>query len=237
MLFLEWKRTPKQWWKLLVFLFIGSILSGITILPTVIQYFDVVFNNIEGNIAFNPARVGKIFDLLTRYFTFATFDVTQTYFFYQLASEQSIITSVLLRFLKIIAIIQFVVFWISFYYLRKNILFRKIFILFILTLLMALFLFVISNKHLAIRTYILLYPVPIWMSLFVYNFLFKYKYIKIILYSSLFIVFVTFIGVAATNYNAQYSFKSVENQLKTAIETKTPNEFGKRRVSLMDKYK
>lgn len=234
--YLEWKRNSSLWWKPLLYFSIGGIIAGATLFPTLFTYFGAIFNNVDGNLAFKPERLGSIFDLLIRYFTFATFDVTASYSVFDLAAEKSIVNLVLLKTLQILAIIQFIGVCITFVFIKKTLAFRKIMLLFVLTLLMALALYTLSNKHLSARTYILLFPIPIWMSFHAYNYLLKYKLFQPILNISLVLVFFAFLGVALANYNDQYSFKAVEKELNEAFEQKAPYLFHQRRKTLMDEF-
>lgn len=234
LLFIEWKEAKVKWWKPIVFFSVGCIISGITLLPTLIEYSKVIFTHFDSNLTYHPERLAQFFDLLARFFTYATFDITHNYKIFRLASNENLIIFILIRLLKIFAIIQFLVFWVVFYFLRKNIFFKKTFLLFILSLVMATCLSVIANKHIEARTFILLYPIPVWLSFFVYDYLFRYKSAKIIMNTMLVVVFITFLGIGITNQNDMYSFKALEPELKKALKDNKPNEFGVRRETFMN---
>jgi UPF0716 family protein affecting phage T7 exclusion len=74
------------------------------------------------------------------------------------------------------------------------------------------------------------------MSLFSYNYLIRYGYVKKILNTLLILVFILFLGITVLNYNGKYSFKSVEKELKQALDNENPYEFAERRKTLMDNY-
>jgi hypothetical protein len=50
------------------------------------------------------------------------------------------------------------------------------------------------------------------------------------------VTFITTIGIGYSNYNNKYSFNSVEENINNAIDKQDPNQFAKRRKTLMDKY-
>ena len=236
LLYLEWKRTPRKWWKPVSFLALGSIISGLTLLPTLFTYGNVIMTNVEGNLTFKIERTFEVFDLFARYLGMATFDIIHTRSFSVLASDKSIINLILIWAVKLFTILQFIGICISLFFIERSIEYRKTILLFFLTLIMALFLYIISNKHLEARTYILLYPIPIWLTLFSYSYLIRYRYVKSILNSSLILVFVASLGIGISNFNDKHSFKSVENKIQRAIEKEDPYEFAKRRKTLMDDY-
>jgi hypothetical protein len=234
--YLEWKRNPDKWFSPISFFALGCITSGLTLLPTLLTYGDVMMTGSGGNISLNLKKFVKAFDLFVRYLGTATTDVIQNRNFIKLFSETSWIGSILIWTVKIFAIFQLIGICISLFFVKKSIEFRKTILLFFLTLIMVMFLYILSNKHLEMRTYVLLYPIPLWLTLFSYSYLIKYRFIKWILNTSLILMFITSFGIAISNFNGIYSFKSVENKIEKAIHDKNPDEFAKRRKTLMDKY-
>jgi hypothetical protein len=236
LLYLEAKRKDNHWPVRLGSLILGAIISGSTLLPTILQYHDVIYSNAGGNMTFKAERLLQIFDVFIRYISFSTFDVTYNHDIYKHASEQSTMVFVLLRILKLLGIIQFVFLMVSYFKMRKNKAFQKVLLLFGLTLVMATFLYMLSNKHLSLRTYILLYPIPLWMSFYAYQYWKEKKWLNPSIYSALAITFITYIGVAYYNYNGAYSFHSVRNKIDQALESKNAEDFATRRETLMDNY-
>jgi len=234
--YLEWIKNPAKGWKLISFFVLGCIVSGLTLIPTLFKYGNVIMTGSGDNISLNLNRVTRIIDLFIRYFGIATIDVNQKHDYMRLFSEKSWIGFALIWLVKLFAVLQFIGICISFYFVKASGEFRRTFLLFILTLVMALSLYMISNKHLEIRTYILLYPIPLWLTLFSYSYLSKYRHIKAIMYSSLILIFVTSLGIAVSNFNGVYSFKSVESKMQKAIRDENPYEFSTRRETLMDDY-
>lgn len=235
--YLEWARNPKLWWKSLSFFILGSSIASLTLFPTLFTYGSVLLTGSEDNIHVNMQRWSRVFDLFIRYAGIATFDINQKLNFIDLFTAKSWMNVMLLWIIKVFSLFQFIGFCISFYFFKKNVAFRKSVLLFFLTLVMAFVLYMISNKHMEMRTYILLYPIPIWLALYAYTYLMDYRYIKSIIYALLAVVFLTSIGIAMTNFNDMYSFKSVETKIEKAIEEKAPDAFAIRRKTLMDQYK
>ena len=235
--YLEWARNPKQWWRLLSFFILGSSIASLTLFPTLFTYGSVLLTGSEDNIHVNIQRLSRVIDLFVRYAGIATFDINQKINFIELFTAKNWMNVALVWIIKVLSLFQFIGFCISFYYIKKNDAFRKTILLFFLTMVMALGLYLISNKHLEMRTYIILYPVPIWLALYGYAYLMDYRYVKSILYAFLALVFVTSIGMAMTNFNDMYSFKSVETKIDKAIQDKDPDAFAIRRKTLMDQYK
>ena len=212
----------------------GMCLSGSLILPTLLDFYDVIYSNAEGNLTFKGTRFLEIFDVFIRFVSFSTFDVTYNHDIYKHASNQSILVFGLLRLLKILGIIQFIFLAFGTWKIRKDKNLIKALILFGLSILMMTILYMLSNKHLSLRTYILLYPIPLWISFQVYSQWFGKKWFTNTLRASLVLVFITYGGVVYYNFRGPYSFHSVKNKIEKAIETKNPSEFGNRRKTLMD---
>ncbi len=234
--YLEWRRNPDKWWRLISYFALGCIISGITLLPTLLTYGNVIMTGSGENISLHLKKTFAIFDISVRYLGMATIDINQSRNFTELFSDKCFMGTILIWTVKIFAIFQFICICISFFFLKKSIEFKKTILLFFLTIVIALFLYILSTKHFTIRTYILLYPIPIWLSLFSYSYLIKYRFVKSILNLSLILIFVTSLGIAISNFNDKYSFKSVENKIEKAIQKENPYEFSERRKTLMDKY-
>jgi hypothetical protein len=234
--YLEWKRNPSKWLSPISFFALGCITSGLTLLPTLLTYGYVMMKGSGDYISLDFKKFLAVFDLFVRYLGTATTDVIHNMNFIKLFSEKSWIGFILIWTVKLFAVFQFMGICISLFFVEKSIEFRKTILLFFLTLIMALFLYILSNKHLEMRTYVLLYPVPLWLSLFSYSFLIKYRYVRWILNTSLILMFLTSFGIAISNFNDKYSFKSVENKIEKAIYNKNPGEFAERRKTLMDRY-
>lgn len=234
--YLEIKQEKSSILKLPIYFIIGALISGILLIPTVMDYGSAIYQNTEGNLNFRPERLGRVFELFTRYFSFATFDITPTFNFYQLATEKSKVTLILIWIVKLFAIVQFVSMVISFFFINKSKDFKKTLLLFVLCTIMSTILFTISNKHLSSRTYLLLYPIPLWLSFYSYNYFFDKKWTKQIVYTVLGLNFLAFIGVASMNYNEEFSFEAKKEKIDSAFITEDPKEFGERRTSLMDEY-
>lgn len=237
LLILEIKRDYSGIWKLPLYLFVGASISGSLLIPTVMDYGSAIYQNTEGNLNFQPARFGRIFELFTRYFSYATFDITPTYNFYQVATEKSLVTLILIWAVKLFSLIQFAGIFISFYFIKKTPEFKRTFLLFILSLIMCVVLFALSNKHLSSRTYLLLFPIPLWLSFYSYEYMFRKKPFKIIMNSVIGLTFLAYLGVASMNYHEKFSFYANKEKIEAAFDKEDPTLFGKRRTSLMDKYK
>ncbi len=235
LVYLDIKKVPKDWWKPLLFIFLGCLLSGLPFFPTLFKYGNVMMNNAEGNLLLDFGRIASSFDLLIRYIGIATFDITRRDEV-KLALEKSTLVVISIWIIKIYTFAQFAGICISLFFVDKSKEFKRTMLLFLLTFIMALCMYIMSNKNLDIRTYILLFPLPIWLSFYAYNYLAKFRFVKVILNSSLVVLFVAMFGVGAMNYNEIYSFKAVEDKINRAIENEDPDEFGKRRSTIMDQY-
>ncbi|MFT4660399.1 MAG: hypothetical protein ACI8XB_000667 [Patiriisocius sp.] len=236
LLFYAWKEDKKKGSVSLLYLLIGGLISGSLLLPTIWQYGDVIYSGAGGNLTFKPERFAKVFDLILRHFSFASFDIVEKADIYKLSMEQSAAVKILIWTVKILSAIQFLGILYAVYMMKKGKEFKRLMIVYGLSILMALVLFVLGNKHLSARTYILLYPLPIMLSFYAYDYLLQKKFFKPFMTVSLIAVFITFTGIAMTNYKGVYSFDSVKEPMDRAFETKDPYDFAKRRESIMDDY-
>lgn len=237
LLYLEAKNKRTNWLLCFLAFTVGCCITGITLLPTIINYYDVIYSNAEGNLTFKGERFLQIFDVFIRYMSFSTLDVTYNHNVYKNASDQSPLVFFLLRAIKVLGICHFIFLVLSYFKVRKNKSFQKIFLLFCLTLIMATFLYILSNKHLSLRTYVLLYPIPLWMSFYAYEYWVQKKWISRIFYGSFVVIAIAYTGVTYYNFNGPYSFYSVEKKIKSALEHNKPSNFAKRRKTIMDGYK
>jgi hypothetical protein len=233
---LEWKRNHVGLLKIALFFLIGCAISSLSLLPTLITYGKEIFINSGDNLTLQPERFGRVFDLLMRYFSMASFDITPSFDVIKAATDESAFELVLVWLVRLISMIQIAVLAILIFKSRTEELVKKSLLLFGLTFVMALFLFVLGNKHLSARTYILLFPIPMWLSLFAYEKLFEKPLFKNILYCGLGIVFLTFFGIAWLNRSSEYSFEASRQKIESALESKDPSVFSKRRESLMNKF-
>ena len=253
LLYLEAKKDRNQLWKLPLFFILGAILPGLLLLPTVTEYGEFIYQNTQGNLNFDLARLGRIFELFSRYLSFATFDIT-IYNFIEISLKNSLITYIGFWIIKLFSVFQFIIIVVCLFFIKRTPFFKKSILLFLLTLIASLLLFTISNKHLSSRTYLLLYPIPIWLSFFVYDFSFrkgasldfskkfktKFKlplfWLKSSIQIILILTLITYSGIAWVNSSNEYSFNAKRKELKEAFKNEDPSKFGDRRRSLMDQY-
>lgn len=221
---------------LVLFFALGSLISGVLILPTLFRFYDAMFAGVEGNLVFKLDRIADFFDLFTRIFSYATYDIDPNFMSFKLSGQQSYFSFVLMRIVKGIGIIQFALFLITSYWLWKDERYRKTALLLSLTMVMALGMYIISNKHLSSRTYILMTMLPVWFSFYSINLLFKFKTVRLIWYITLPLLVLNTFLVGYANYGNEYSFAypARKAKLETAIKEKNPYVFGKRRKTLMD---
>jgi hypothetical protein len=235
LLFLEIRRTPSNWWKLCSAFTLGCLLGGLTLIPTLWQYGGVMMSDVEGSLRFDPSHFASFFDLLIRYLGIATFEITnKNEIIY--ATAHSTFARLTLTALKIFTLIQFVTIVITLFFVKKTKEFKKIMFIFGLTFIMAFGMYLISNKNLEMRTYILLIPIPIYLSLFSYNYLFKYLWVKYVMFTSLLLIAITTGSFGIANKKGPYSFEAHKDKINQAIQNKNPTEFGERRKSIMDKF-
>jgi len=237
LLYFEWKRKEISLGKLLLYLGLGMMLTGVTLIPTIWTYASEMFMNSEGNLTFQPERFGRIFDLLARYFSMAIFDITQDFDVIDLAMKKSLLVKSLVWVLKAVSILHFILLALYLFRLRKSTVVQKTLLLFLLTLIMSLCLFVLGNKHLSARTYILLYPIPVWLSLYVYQELFQYDWVKKTVLTCLGLVFLTFTSIGLMNRGDIYSFEYKIDDIEKAMQERNPGAFSERRATLMDEFK
>jgi len=234
--YMEWRSAPHRFGKSLLFFAAGSLLSGLTLLPTIWEYGTVMMRNAGGNVAFDPSRLLAFIDLFARYLGMATFDILPSQDFVALAMDKSVFNFSLIWSVRIFTIFQFLGVCVSLFFVKKSIEFKRTLLLFALTLVMALSLYTLSNKHLSARTYILLYPIPMWITMFAYSYLVRFRIIKLILQCALVLLTVAALDIGISNFNDRYSFHAVENKIETAIKTRDPSEFALRRYTFMDTY-
>jgi len=237
LLYFEWKRKEISLGKLLLYLGLGMMLTGVTLIPTILTYASEMFMNSEGNLTFQPERFGRIFDLLARYFSMAIFDITPDFDVIDLAMKKSLLVKSLVWVLKAVSILHFILLALYLFRLRKSTVVQKTLLLFLLTLIMSLCLFVLGNKHLSARTYILLYPIPVWLSLYVYQELFQYDWVKKTVLTCLGLVFLTFTSIGLMNRGDIYSFEYKIDDIEKAMQERNPGAFSERRATLMDEFK
>lgn len=231
----EYIREPRKLVPNVAMLFLGVLIGGITLWPTVLLKGDMIFYNTGGNLTFDAARFLKVGDLIVKYLGMATFDIVQTFEVFALAREKSGLANILIWTMKFIGAIQFIVIIVFSVKLRKNEEMKKTLIFFGLTMLMALGLFVLGNKHLSARTYIVLFAIPYWISLQVYSHLItKWPKIIPVFYASFIIAILTYSVVAFENQGDMYSFSANEEKIESALEEKDIEIFGKRRKNYMD---
>lgn len=233
---LEWSRNKKGFLKNIGVFLLGCLFTSLTVFPTFLNYGSEIMNGSGGNLKLDLFRIFDLFDFMIRFLGTATIDILQSLGFITLFSDSGLVGSILLIFVKVIAIIQFIGICISLYFVEKTAEFKKTILLFLLASLMSTILFMLSNKHLQIRTYILLFPIPIWLSLFSYSYLSNFNFGKKVIFLPILVTFITTIGIGYSNYDNKYSFNSVEKNINNAIDKQDPNQFAKRRKTLMDKY-
>lgn len=233
----EWKREPEKWRPPFLATLLGAMISGVTLAPTLFTFPEAILLNSGDNLTFQPSRLLKIFDLMIRYLSMATIDVTHTFAVYKLALGKSTITLVLIWVVKVFGILQMPFLLFHLWRAERSPEFKRAVQLFLFTLLMALALFVLGNKHLSARTYILLAPLPIWLSFHVYSRFKDGRFFLRIAGSILFVIWISNVLVALGNKGDIYSFENQSNTIETCFEKKDPNVFGKRRESVMDSFK
>lgn len=234
--YLEWQRKEQSLALLFTFFLIGCLIPSSLLMPTLIKYGNYIYVGTEDNLSIDFTKLGSVFDLFFRYLGMATSDINISRRFIQDFTNSGPIGFILAWALRIFAVIQFIAFCYSFYYIKKTIEFKKVWLLFALTLIMALSLFTLSDKHLTTRTYILLHPIPIWLSFYSYSFFTQYKYSKKIFIGSLGLLFAGALYTGITNYQGKQSFHFYKEKINAAIDQKNPKEFGQRRYTKMDKY-
>ena len=233
--FLEFKDGTKPLGRATLFFLLGTVLPLITLLPTLLKYGDVMMNNVEGNLVFEPSRLLSGFDLLIRYIGMSTFDITPKDEV-KLAIESSSFVGVFMVILKVFTAIQFIGILVGAFFVKRTKEYKKTLLLMLLTFVMALIMYLMSNKNLDIRTYILLFPIPLTISIYVYNRFFKIRWLKYTMYAGLTLPLIAFISIGSENKEGPFSFKGSAHKIERAIENENPYLYDNRRITIMDEY-
>ncbi|MGB3616634.1 MAG: hypothetical protein WBA12_00820 [Catalinimonas sp.] len=233
---LEWQRRAAAVPTYAAYFLLGWVPPLLTLLPTILTYGDVMMVGTSGNLRYDGGRVLGVFDLLFRYFSMASVDLTHRHNFVRLLTENHAGGAVLVWVLKGLFVAQVIALAATLLFAKRSEAFKRTLLLFGLTTLMALFLYVLSNKHLSMRTYILLFPVPVWLTLFAYDHLLRYRAARVAVAALLLLSFGTTLAIAAANHHGPYSFAAAEGRIERALRTGDPQAFGERRKTLMDAY-
>ncbi len=214
------------------FFFLGCLIGGLTLIPTIIEY-GLFYGNASSNIVFNSTNFKEIGTIFIRILSFASFEVTR--FLGANTSERLHFATTYYWNIPFIIIVSLVgiaqICWMIIYGFKKtnDRCWKTIKVVLLISIILTYFSFFFSVKGPSSHTFYLLLPLALIYSFYCWERIIHIKWIKIITIIFLFSSIIFHLAVAINNFKYKSLYINREKAVK-AVQLKEYNILGERRI-------